>query len=437
MQPQLILAINEWPSSDHSLNALSAKEHTSWIFEPQSRSWKTVNLSDIESQHLQEGSANGKVSATVFIPSQHVLCSNVDIPKKQQRHLDKILPFLCEEKIASDIDDVHIATGAIQAEKASIRVIEKETLESLLSYLQQYDIRALQVFCDSDLALENENLLWLDSDIACLITNNQSVTTDALNAVTLIDSWYDSQVTDALEPLNVFITSAEPSTEVQLTIDQWRSQNAKIDITTNTAKGATLTESLWLLRERFKQDKFSDSDAINPRCINLLSGPYQPQSLESQSDRWRTVVQAACILLVFNFIYLLGSGLYWQHQADQVQAKNEALYREYFPQDRRIVNIKTQTLNHLHQQSATSDNGVLRLLSELLPSWHEHKRHITLKSLRYQQQRNELLLEIDAKSIGRLDQLRQSLGNRAELLSANEDGDRGANGRLKYKGEHQ
>ncbi len=437
MQPQLILAINEWPRPDHSLNALSAKKHTSWIFEPQSNSWKTVNLSDIESQYPQENSANGKVSATVFIPSQHVLCSNVDIPKKQQRHLDKILPFLCEEKIASDIDDVHIATGAIKAEKASIRVIEKETLESLLSYLEQYDIHALQVFCDSDLALENENLLWLDSDIACLITNNQSVTTNALNAVTLIDSWYDTQVTDVQEPLNVVITSAEPSTEVQLTIDQWRSQNAQIAITTNTAKGATLTESLWLLKERFKQGKLSDADLINPRCINLLSGPYQPRSLEPQNGRWRTVVQAACILLAFNFIYLLGSGLYWQRQADQVQAKNEALYREYFPQDRRIVNIKTQTLNHLHQQSATSDNGVLRLLSELLPSWQEHKRHITLKSLRYQQQRNELLLEIDAKSIGRLDQLRQSLGNRAELLSANEDGDRGANGRLKYKGEHQ
>jgi len=142
-------------------------------------------------------------------------------------------------------------------------------------------------------------------------------------------------------------------------------------------------------------------------------------------------------LFAFNFIYLLGSGLYWQRQADQVQAKNEALYREYFPQDRRIVNIKTQTLNHLHQQSTTSDNGALLLLSELLSSWQEHKRHITLKSLRYQQQRNELLLEIDANSIGRLDQLRQSLGKRAELLSANEDGDRGANGRLKYKGEHQ
>jgi len=436
MQPQLILAINEWPSSDHSLHASNAKEHTSWILDTQSNSWKTVDLSDIESRHVQEDSANGKVSATVFIPSQHVLCSNVDIPKKQQRHLDKILPFLCEEKIASDIDDVHIATGAIQAEKASIRVIEKETLESLLSYLERYDIRALQVFCDSDLVLENENLLWLDSEIACLITNNQSVTTDAHNAVTLIDSWYDAQVTDALEPLNVFITSAEPSTEVQLTIDQWRSQNAQIDITTNTAKGATLTESLWLLRERFKQGKLSDVDVINPRGINLLSGPYQPQSLESHSGRWRAVVQAACILFAFNFIYLLGSGLYWQRQADQVQAKNEALYREYFPQDRRIVNIKTQTLNHLQQQSTTSDNGALRLLSELLPSWQEHKRHITLKSLRYQQQRNELLLEIDAKSIGRLDQLRQSLGNRAELLSANEDGDRGANGRLKYKGEH-
>jgi len=438
MQPQLILAINEWPSSDHSLNTKTANEHTSWILDTQSNCWKTVDLSDIESRYRQEDSANGKVSATVFIPSQHVLCSNVAIPKKQQRHLDKILPFLCEEKIASDIDDVHIATGAIQAEKASIRVIEKETLESLLSYFERYDIRALQVFCDSDLVLENENLLWLDSDIACLITNNKSVTTNALNAVTLIDSWYDTQVTDALEPLNVFINSAEPSTEVQLTIDQWRSQNAQIHITTNTAKGATLTESLWLLRERFKQDKPSDSDSdlINPRCINLLSGPYQPQSLESQSGRWRAVVQAACILLAFNFIYLLGSGLYWQRQADQVQAKNEALYREYFPQDRRIVNIKTQTLNHLQQQSTTSDNGALRLLSELLPSWQEHKRHITLKSLRYQQQRNEVLLEVDAKSIGRLDQLRQSLGDRAELLSANEDGDRGANGRLKYKGEH-
>lgn len=438
MEPQLILAIERWPLEYQEADPENLKNDTCRLFDTDKDCWRTILLEDVSTFYKDTDVENttGTINAMVLVSSLVVSSSYICIPPKQRRHIDKILPFLCEEKVASDIDDVHIATGDVGADKTPIRVIEKRQLESLIGYLKHFRIRPLQVFCDSDIAPTDKHCFWLDDINACLVSETESITTNANNAIQVIDSWYGSQNSPTLLPLDVYIAQPDVSTELRLSLDQWRSQGAEIAIQTDNKVGELLAESLWYVKYRQASSESKTPDAIGRQCINLLTGSYRVESSKRTDGKFKHVAIAASLFVALNLFYLVASGFYWQAQADKTYQQSEALYREFFPQDRRIVNIKTQVQNHLGQRASSGSDGVLTLLSDFLPSWEPQKHQIELKSLRYHQQRNELLLELDAQSITQLDQLGQALGDRAELLSANENGSDGASGRIKYKGAH-
>lgn len=423
-----------WVSSNHGHNWQEETIDDAYChFVNKSTSEVGVSLNEQKEEGSNRNAADSTpVGVTVLIPSHYVLSSCIEVPKKQQRHLETILPFLCEEKIANDLDDAHIATGAMgqPTNKVAVRIIDRRLLERLLSFFESHKIRVQKLFSQNDLISVSENKFFIDTEFASLRTINESITTDAANAVSVIDSWYNIQTSDQLESLELSSPLDELSTSMQLTIDQWRSQGASIIVELNSSN-APYSDGYW---DRTRNNQETGFDLTASKGIDLLCGDFQPKAIHSKTSHWQSLVQVAGLLLALNLAYLYGSGLYWQSRAQTIHDNSRALYREYFPQDKRIINIKTQTLNHLNRQTDTVDAGALKLLTEFLPGWQAHKQSIRLKSLRYQQLRNELLLEVEATSIDHLDQLQQSLGDRAELLSANKDSDRGARGRLRFKG---
>lgn len=451
MEAHVYLALDELSFLYDNDSDLSEASGACWISRDQGCSWQPESLSEVRSHcgdvnhsetnapqrdqnNEQNNASTTPIFATVLIPSHYVLCTRIEVPKKQQRHLERILPFLCEEKIANDLDDAHIAMGAVdqKTNQVAVRIIDRQLLETLLSHLNSHQIQVQRLLCTHELIASEQNTFWFDSEIACLGTADENITTEARNAVATIDSWYSTQPSDQLKSLELLSPLSELTTSMQLTIDQWRSQGASITVKLSADDGQCLADS-WCRAARKRDITF---DLATSHGIDLLCGDFQPKTIQSQTNRWQPFLQAASLLLVLNIAYLFGSGLYWESQAQTTHAESEALYREYFPKDKRIINIKTQTLNHLNQRPENIDAGALRLLTEFLPGWKEHKQHLKLKSLRYQQQRNELILEVEAKSIGQLDQLQQSLGKRAELMSANEDDGQGAHGRLRFKGSN-
>ena len=175
-------------------------------------------------------------------------------------------------------------------------------------------------------------------------------------------------------------------------------------------------------------------ESAQHRAINLLQGRFAQPGRNTGSGNWRPFAIAAGVLIVLNLVYLLGSGFYFKQRSNSLHGASVELYRSYFPDDRRIINIRTQTRNHLNQAGGSGDSDFMQLLQAFVAPWRETRDQIKLNSLRYNQARGELLLDMEARSIEQLDKLRVGLGQQAELLSASEN-ENGVRGRIRLHGD--
>ncbi|MBU3071523.1 hypothetical protein KOI40_16980 [Aestuariicella sp. G3-2] len=425
--PQLPDTLAETPSSQLTCLCFRTEPGQTAESVSQPPGWQTCKLDELAPD-------NDEQDIYVFVPNLHILSTQVQAPKKQHKHLAQILPFLCEDKLACDLEDVHIAAGDIRGDNIAVRIIQKELLKELLLKLKVQGITPQGIYSDAEPLMtaakqssdRNTALLWMDGDNCLIIRHQQALGLQPEQAVQLVSCLKE------VEDENILLyRSAEFDTpEINLVLEELRSQGCTIEDTSlNQADGDTPEYNALL--PRYTQQHI----AISPQdCSNLLTGPYAPPRKNRHNMRWQPLALAASLLIGLNLVYLLASGVYFNIRAEKLQAGSEQLYRQYFPQDKRIINIRTQTKAHLTRGQQQTGDDFLTLLGQLLPSWEQHKNTLRIKSMRYNSQRKEILLDIESKTISQLDSLQQALGPRAELLSANEDSKRGVRGRIKFQG---
>ncbi|GAB3096060.1 hypothetical protein G8770_00080 [Aestuariicella hydrocarbonica] len=420
MSEFLFIHITDFP---HNKDPLTAELIPCVIRSSSESAWNACTLADINS--------DGFTSVTVYIPGLHVLSTHVCVPKAQLKYLPKILPFLCEEKLACDIDSVHIATGRPQGELVPVRITQRSLLEGLLKCLQALGLSPDAVYADNEpfisLVQGDQQLLWVDEQGSLIITHEASQPTPFCSipeqAPTLINTLNTQQ------PLFVYRQTLSPDTlnsTITLALEKLISQGM-------TVVEHSLPRSNGNISHLARLEAI-DSSPLNTG-INLLTGTYAPNKTQGTNVRWQLLALTATLLLGLNVLYLMASGYFFSARADQLQAATETLYRQYFPQDQRIVNIRTQTQNHLNSTTGNGQSDFFVLLNEVHNGWGQFDNQLTLKSIRFNKSRQEMLLDIESDSIQQLDQLRRSLGDQAELLSASEsnlpNNPNGIRGRLK------
>ncbi len=415
MSSTLIISLPQLPDD---LAATSAADlHCDYQYGDQA--WHSANLQQLG--QLMQAEPATPTQIDVYLSGVNVLASTVTAPRKQHKHLARILPFLCEEQLAQDIDSLHVVAGRIFADNVTVCAISKRLLSQLLALLDECHLAPSRISSEVDLlrtALQpGQSLLWVDQHCCQLVIAQQAV------------SLAREQLKYALETLqqqaeaNLLLCydpgSAGP--EINLAIEDLK------------ARGTTVIEQpldhpeLSCLQQLFQLALASGA------AINLLQGPYASKKNTANTINWRPLALAASVLVGLNLVYSLASGIYFSSQAGALHQQSEALYRSYFPDDKRIINIKTQTQGHLSRGQGYSNGGFLHMLHNFIGPWGDYRNQLTLKSLRFNQQRDELLMEIESRSIEQLDKLQSSLGERAELLSANEDGN-SVRGRIKLQG---
>jgi general secretion pathway protein L len=313
---------------------------------------------------------------TVVIPGEAVTTLRVSVPKTSPRQINKAIPYLVEENLASPVEALHFATGPVQAGSTLVAMIDKTLVNAYLENLQGFDIRPIALIPDFFLLAPETGarVMALDDRVLVRLPDGAGYSFRGLDPAFV------------LAGLNEAPEKTESGTLIDLGLPQ----------------------SL---------------------PLNLLQGEFRIHSHRGTAafpTRKLAVASAACLLAFV--AYFAGAGLVFHQRAQALQNEATELYRTLFPDERRIVSIRRQMEGHLRSAASTdSSSGFFELLTvfsdalAIVDGNHETRR------VRFDQKNGNLLAEWQTNSLASAQRLQEKVreaGASLAILSATKN-DRG------------
>lgn len=362
---------------------------------------------------------HGKLSETVqqavgarvvvLVPGADVLLASADLPGLNRQRLARALPFALEEQLASDVENLHFALGNRTHDgRICNAVVAREKIEFWLASLKsvglQADVLSSEVLGVQYPAANDADRHWtllLDGEQCLLRTDTQQgMALDRENLSFLLHALLD-ETEDALPAcLDIKVCANDvfaDSDGYKQLCRLCEEMGVSVDLQPQD-EDATL-----LLARGFNEQN----------AINLLQGDFsRRQQLEKIFRPWRP----ALLLLGLWLVVQLGTmGLEYRQLLKQNAAMRDqvtALYREAFPQARKVVNPRVQMERGLEKLRG-SGNGQTDLLSFVARAGPILKATpaLKLRTVRYKENKLDLDLEID--NLQALDKLKQQLVEQA------------------------
>ncbi|KTA76260.1 general secretion pathway protein GspL [Aeromonas salmonicida] len=324
--------------------------------------------------------AGGRPVVTL-VPGSDLIFRRVSLPGKYSRQAAAALPYLLEEQIASDVDELHLVVLAHEGHDVDLMAVDKEKMQTWLGWLEAAGLKSQQLLPDV-LALPQA--------------------ADGWSALQLGKEWLlrqgPCQGIVADEPLLAMLLAVEAE---PVTIHS----HTPVPPISNANWQAADPELPMLLLAK---------GALNCQA-NLLQGPYRPQTEYSRYWlQWRKVAVVAGLLLL---VALTQRGVHLYQLAEQdkaLKAEIRQVYTRIFPGETRIVNVRSQMAQHLKLLGQTPQDGVLLLLTELAPTFAEVPG-LKPQVLRFDAARGELRLQVTAPGFTEIERFRELAGKRFEV----------------------
>ena len=347
----------------------------------------------------------------VLVPSEHVLGVSCTVPGRSIGQIRRALPYVVEEYVATDIEGMHIASEAIKR-GAVIHccLIDRDLLQGWLDCFASLSIVPGFMVPDAELlpAEAGTACVLLDGDSALVRTSDQAATLDRTNLLMALGSLELHRLT----MINGELTDIERS---QL--------DAGIEVeSAASGEGAILSylASRWPERQS---------------AINLLQGEYTPSLPRDPSmERWRSVATLAGIWVLIMLLTITVEGLWSSTQANVLEQRSLALYRDIFPQDRTATpaSIRRRVQSRLGVRVTSDHKGMVEFIGDLADVVDST---MTILGIDYNDARSELNTELLMRRYEDVDRLREGLTSRGvdtEITSA-EQADGGVRARLRLR----
>ena len=346
----------------------------------------------------------------VLVPGIDVLLLNAQVPTQNRQRLLKAMPFLLEEQLASDIEDLHFAPGERRGDgTVPCAVVARTRMNEWLARLREFHIQP-DVLAVDFLALTYEPGVWTlykDSNGVSLRSGFQSgLFVELDNLVPMLEVAFEQVGTQ--RPARLRILDADPHT-------------AMPDLT---------ALNIEFTHEPYDAQAFlqlaQDIERVN--TINLLQGDYSRR--EQMGKIWRPWVPVAALAAAFVVLHLTLSAidyLRYKKQVLELQTEVEKVYLGAFPNEKRVPNAKVQMEQHLKELRGGGKGGGVGFLGLLgsTASILKNTPGLELRSIRYKE--GKLDIDMTVRDLQILDKLKQTLTQQAavevEIVSANARGD--------------
>nr|WP_233090132.1 type II secretion system protein GspL [Vibrio sp. IB15] len=316
-----------------------------------------------------------KRSCIALLPGNECLIKRVEIPKGAARQFDSMLPFLLEDEVAQDIEDLHLTVLDKDATHATVCGVEREWLKQALDTFREANIIFRKVLPDTlALPLEEQGISALQIDQHWLLrqSNYQAVSiNEAWIAMFLQSDWV--ALDDEEQSPTIFSYTALPSDDIQ--------QQSGIEW---QAKPAELVMSL------LSQQAITSG-------VNLLTGTFKTKSSFSKYWRvWQKVAIAACLLVAVIVTQQVLKVQQYEAQAEAYRTESERIFRSVLPGKQRIPTVsylKRQMNDEAKKYGGSGDGDSLLGWLALLPETLGQVKAIEVNSIRYDGNRSEVKLE--------------------------------------------
>ncbi|MEZ8929065.1 MULTISPECIES: type II secretion system protein GspL [Vibrio] len=316
-----------------------------------------------------------KRSCIALLPGNECLIKRVEIPKGAARQFDSMLPFLLEDEVAQDIEDLHLTILDKDATHATVCGVDREWLKQALDQFRKANIIFRKVLPDTlAVPVEDQGISALQIDQHWLLRQGH------YQAVSISEAWLpmflqsDWVVADDEEqPTTIFSYTTMPSDDVQQQSGmEWQ------------AKPAELVMSL------LSQQAITSG-------VNLLTGTFKTKSSFSKYWRvWQKVAIAACLLVAVIVTQQVLKVQQYEAQAQAYRMESERIFRAVLPGKQRIPTVsylKRQMNDEAKKYGGSGDGDSLLGWLALLPETLGQVKSIEVESIRYDGNRSEVRLQ--------------------------------------------
>jgi len=350
----------------------------------------------------------------LFVPSSGCLFTQVTISARQRRQAADALGWLIEDQVGEDVENLHVIAGPEQGDgNTPLLAMATETVEHWMAVCRDSGW-SLHALLPDVLLLPHEEGAWTlqtwpNAQVALRTDLLAGAVLENLSAIQILDAaWQEIAVTPeshrpkALRVFDLMSSGSGPgSDEGRAALQAW-ADSRELPIEFSSARDMSdvlLAVADWSRHPgNFLQGRFAGRRQL------LL-----PSALR----------MAAAFLLVAFSLQLVNEWArlaYYKHQATKTQATATALYKELFPNDRRIVSIRRQM--EAHMEAGGSGGGALPVLTQIAGAMQGSG----LNTQRVDFSGGEFTVDVEARGLGDIDVLKQkldSLGLKTEIVSAN------------------
>lgn len=395
----------------------------------------------------------------VAVPGEWVTMHQMTIPKGSRRYLDKTLPYLLEDNLASNIENLHFAPGKPDAEgKLHCAVIDRHCLENCLDTLRGAsiipkwlvpDYLTLPVNQDHNgFSIQHHRERWLIQ-----FADGTGVTLAQSAIPSLMQLQHEESEKEGKEKEEIIGATPDKTAAIEgdITPRENNLTRALQFIANRTPRNSAeeINEAgedkekeqiaPWQLSSVMSQvqDRLQPTNTTQP-LINMLQGEFATSSQQPNPLLSKPVLIAAGVMLCILLSYFVAAGWYFNRQAMALEAQTKAMYQQLFPQEKRIINVKKQLEAKLRKPGSTNSSGdFFTLLSGFSTALNSvppaNKPTTQVRHIRFENSNGYLQADLQTKAMGDANGIQKALkdqGVEAEVLSANSN-DAGVLARLR------
>lgn len=372
-------------------------EHVHWcLLDKDNRREGAVNFSSIDKL---ANDVYGKEFILVF-PGENVLIRPLTVPRASGVNPNQLIPNMLEENLVEDIDQLHFVPVRGDDDQYMVSVVNRGKLIEAIQFFTDAGI-TLSAIIPEQLLLTVDEGRWkllVDKNLAMLRDGDRTTCKITLAELELL---LPALIREQGEPNGIDLLVGDQADDISV------------------PAGLTNLLNKTALDDRpFDWLKQVEAEALKH---NLLDG-FQHESLKRKSGfaayRYAAVFFMLAILVMF-------TSQFWQYsrfseQETQLSSSIDTLFRETFPEVKRVIDPVVQARQLLVKQQTTAKAGSSFLeIFYLLGNVVKADTTLSLKDFQYQNAR--MTFTIAAQSVAKVESLRvrlQRIGTiQTEVLS--------------------